>query len=79
MLEVPIVREIYWSGVTITSLFIILSNFKLYFNIKYNRNITKFIIDILSPIFMSFVMIFLVAGFSWIGLLAFNKLEKGRK
>lgn len=79
MLEIPILREIYWSGVVITALFIFVPYAKLAFSTRYKGDVVKFVLDILSPMFISFVMILFISGFSWIGFFVFNKLTEGNK
>lgn len=79
MLEIPILREIYWSGVVITALFIFVPYAKLAFSTRYKGDVVKFVSDILSPIFISFVMILFISGFSWIGLFVFIKVMEERK
>lgn len=79
MLEVPVLREIYISGVVITSLYIILLTFIEFRKIKYQGSIITLVTDILSPLFISLFMILFISGFSWFGLIVFIKIKEKYK
>lgn len=79
MLEIPIIREIYWLGVVATALFIFISHAKLVFTARYKGDVVNYILDILSPVFTAIVLVLFIAGFSWIGLFVFIKVMEEMK
>lgn len=78
MLEIPVLREIYISGVIITSLYIVFLSMAEFKKIKYQGSVITLVVDLLSPLFTSLVMILFVSGFSWLGLFVIVKI-KGKK
>ena len=68
MLEVPFLREIYLSGVIVTSLYIAFLSMSGFREIKYQGSFITLIADILSPLFMAAIAILFMSGFSWAGL-----------